>query len=223
MNISRPFIMRPVATVLLMIAIMLAGIVAYTQLPVSALPTVDYPTIQVRTFFPAVPAPRGHGIVHNSASGASVRPDARPDADDLHKLQRQFRSLPSSLPLDLALDVAEQQVQAAINASYKLPAERSSHPAGLQQGESRGCTHHDACPDLRYDASFPGVKNLADTRFAQKISQLQGVGLVSISGGATARRPDSCQPDGTGRLRPHPGRPPRHIGGSQRQSGERQL
>src|SRR5512143_3658799 len=116
MNISRPFITRPVATTLLMAAIILAGAVAYRQLPVSALPQVDYPTIQVRTFYPG-------GSPEVIASSITA------------PLERQFGMMPGltqmtstsssgasiiTLPftLDLSLDVAEQQVQAAINAAF---------------------------------------------------------------------------------------------------------
>src|SRR5471030_3248271 len=118
MSPSRPFIMRPVATTLLMVAILLAGAVAYKQLPVSALPQVDYPTIQVRTFYP----------------GAS--PDVMVTSVTA-PLERQFGQMPGltqmtsassggssvitlQFSLDLSLDVAEQEVQAAINAATNL-------------------------------------------------------------------------------------------------------
>src|SRR5512137_1542943 len=116
MNLSQPFIVRPVATTLLMVAIILAGAVAYTQLPISALPQVDYPTIQVRTVYP----------------GAS--PDVMASSVTA-PLERQFGQMPGltqmtstsssgssvitlQFSLELSLDVAEQEVQAAINASY---------------------------------------------------------------------------------------------------------
>src|SRR5512143_3442440 len=116
MNISRTFILRPVATTLLMVAIILAGFVAYNQLAVSALPTVDYPTIQVRTFYPG-------GSPEVMASSITA------------PLERQFGQMPGltqmtstsssgssiitlQFSLELSLDVAEQQVQAAINASF---------------------------------------------------------------------------------------------------------
>ena len=180
MNLSRPFILRPVATTLLMVAILLAGAVAYRQLPVSALPQVDYPTIQVRTFFPGAspevmassvtaPLERQFGqmpgltqMTSTSSSGSSV-------------ITLQFS-------LDLSLDVAEQEVQAAINAaSPSCPATCPIPPVYSKVNPA------DA-PILTLALTsetlpLPQVEDLADTRFAQKISQLPGVGLVSISGG----------------------------------------
>ncbi len=180
MNISRPFIIRPVATTLLMIAIILAGAVAYKQLPVSALPQVDYPTIQVRTFYP----------------GAS--PDVMASSVTA-PLERQFGQMPGltqmtsassggssvitlQFSLDLPLDVAEQQVQAAINSSATfLPRDLPSPPvySKVNPADTPILTlalTSDTLP-------LPQVEDLADTRFAQKISQLPGVGLVSIGGG----------------------------------------
>jgi multidrug efflux pump len=180
MNISRTFILRPVATTLLMVAIILAGFVAYRQLPVSALPTVDYPTIQVRTFFPGAspevmassvtaPLERQFGqmpgltqMTSQSSSGSSI-------------ITLQFT-------LDLSLDVAEQQVQAAINAAFTfLPSDLPSPPVYSKVNPADApiltlALTSDTLP-------LPQVEDLADTRFAQKISQLSGVGLVSISGG----------------------------------------
>jgi len=180
MNLSRIFILRPVATTLLMVAIILAGAVAYKQLPVSALPQVDYPTIQVRTFYPGgspdviassitAPLERQFGMMpgltqmtSTSSSGASI-------------ITLQFT-------LELSLDVAEQQVQAAINASFTyLPRDLPIPPVYSKVNPADapiltlGLTS-DSLP-------MPQVEDLADTRFAQKISQLPGVGLVSISGG----------------------------------------
>jgi multidrug efflux pump len=180
MNISRLFIMRPVATTLLMIAIILAGFIAYHQLPVSALPTVDYPTIQVRTFFPGASAevmassvtaplerqlgqmPGLNQMTSNSSSGSSI-------------INLQFS-------LDLSLDVAEQEVQAAINAAYTyLPTDLPVPPVYSKVNPADApiltlALTSDTLP-------LSEVEDLADTRFAQKISQLSGVGLVSISGG----------------------------------------
>jgi multidrug efflux pump len=180
MNLSRPFILRPVATTLLMVAILLAGAVAYRELAVSALPQVDYPTIQVRTFYP----------------GAS--PDVMASSVTA-PLERQFGQMPGltqmtstsssgssnitlQFTLDLSLDVAEQQVQAAINAAFTfLPRDLPSPPVYSKVNPA------DA-PILTLALSsetlpLPTVEDLADTRFAQKVSQLPGVGLVSISGG----------------------------------------
>ena len=180
MNISRIFILRPVATTLLMAAILLAGFVAYRELPVSALPTVDYPTIQVRTFFPGAspevmassvtaPLERQFGqmpgltqMTSTSSSGSSI-------------IMLQFS-------LDLSLDVAEQEVQAAINAAFTfLPRDLPIPPvySKVNPADAPILTLALASDTL----PLSQVEDLADTRFAQKISQLPGVGLVSISGG----------------------------------------
>ena len=180
MNLSRPFITRPVATTLLMVAIFLAGAVAYRQLPVSALPQVDYPTIQVRTAYPGAspdvmassvtaPLERQFGLMpglaqmtSTSSSGSSV-------------ITLQFS-------LDLSLDVAEQQVQAAINAAFTfLPRDLPTPPVYSKVNPADAPILTLALTSKTLP--LPTVEDLADTRFAQKISQLPGVGLVSISGG----------------------------------------
>ncbi len=180
MSPSRPFILRPVATSLLMAAILLAGIVAYRQLPVSALPEVDYPTIQVVTFYP--------GASPEVMASAVTAP-----------LERQFGQVPGlaqmtstssggssiitlQFSLDLNIDVAEQEVQAAINAAQNLL------PSDLPTPPIYSKTNPADTPVLTLaltSNSIPltQVEDLADTRLAQKISQLSGVGLVSISGG----------------------------------------
>jgi multidrug efflux pump len=180
MNFSRIFILRPVATTLLMIAILLAGAVAYRQLPVSALPQVDYPTIQVRTFYPGA----GPDVMASSVTAP---------------LERQFGQMPGltqmtsasssgssvitlQFSIDLSLDVAEQEVQAAINAALTfLPRDLPTPPVYSKVNPADApiltlALTSDTLP-------LPKVEDLADTRFAQKISQLTGVGLVSISGG----------------------------------------
>src|SRR6266480_2189335 len=180
MSPSRLFILRPVATSLLMLAIVLVGVVAYRQLPVSALPQVDYPTIQVLTFYP----------------GAS--PDVMASSVTA-PLERQFGQMPGlnqmmstssfgssvitlQFALDLNIDVAEQQVQAAINAATTyLPRDLPNPPVYSK-------TNPADAPILTLALTsqslpLPKVQDLADTRLAQKISQLPGVGLVSISGG----------------------------------------
>ncbi|MGB8523782.1 MAG: efflux RND transporter permease subunit [Candidatus Acidiferrales bacterium] len=180
MSPSRPFILRPVATSLLMAAIMLAGFVAYLQLPVSALPEVDYPIIQVVTFYP----------------GAS--PDVMASAVTA-PLERQFGEVPGlnqmtstssdgssvivlQFSLDLNIDVAEQEVQASINAA------QSYLPADLPVPPVYSKTNPADAPILTLaltSSSIPlsQVEDLADTRLAEKIAQVTGVGLVSISGG----------------------------------------
>ena len=180
MSPSRPFILRPVATSLLMAAILLAGLVAYKQLPVSALPEVDYPTIQVVTFYP--------GASPDVVASAVTAP-----------LERQFGQVPGlnqmtstssggssviilQFALNLNIDVAEQEVQAAINAAQTyLPANLPSPPIYSKSNPA------DA-PILTLGLTSQSVplsqvEDMADTRLAQKISQVPGVGLVSISGG----------------------------------------
>jgi multidrug efflux pump len=177
---SRPFILRPVATALLMVAILLAGIVGYTQLPVSALPEVDYPTIQVLTFYPGAspdvvtttvtaPLERQFGelqglsqMTSTSSGGCSV-------------IVLQFN-------LTLSIDVAEEEVQAAINASQSLL------PSILPAPPTYTKTNPADAPVLTLAVTsssipLPQVEDLVDTRLAPKISQLNGVGLVAISGG----------------------------------------
>jgi multidrug efflux pump len=180
MNPSRLFVLRPVATSLLMIGLLLVGLVAYTQLPVSALPQVDYPTIQVATFYP----------------GAS--PDVMASSVTA-PLERQFGQVPglsqmtstssfgSSLltlqfNLDQNIDVAEQQVQAAINAATTyLPRDLPNPPVynKVNPADAPILTLGLTSETL----SLSRVEDLADTTLVQKISQLPGVGWVSIGGG----------------------------------------
>jgi multidrug efflux pump len=180
MNPSRLFILRPVATSLLMAAILLAGAVAYRQLPVSALPQVDYPTIEVLTFYP----------------GAS--PDVMASSVT-SPLERQFGQMPGlnqmmstssfgssivtlQFALDLSIDVAEQEVQAAINAaSTYLPRDLPNPPVYSKTNPADAPVLTLALTSKTLPLSR--VQDLADTRLAQKIAQLPGVGLVSISGG----------------------------------------
>ncbi len=180
MSPSRPFIMRPVATALLMAAILLVGIVAFTQLPVSALPEVDYPTIQVLTFYPGAspivmattvtaPLERQFGqlqglsqMTSTSSGGTSV-------------IVLQFN-------LSLNIDVAEEEVQSAINAS------QSFLPSNLPAPPVYSKTNPADAPVLTLAVTSDSVplsqvEDLVDTRLAPKLSQLNGVGLVSISGG----------------------------------------
>ncbi|MBK3801892.1 MdtB/MuxB family multidrug efflux RND transporter permease subunit [Azospirillum brasilense] len=180
MNISHPFVVRPVATSLLMLAILLVGAVSYRFLPLSALPAVEYPTIQVQTFFPgaspevmtsSVTAPLERqlgqmpGLVQMSsvsAAGASV-------------ITLQFG-------LELSIDIAEQEVQAAINAAGNLlPSDLPAPPiyAKVNPADAPILTLALTSKTL----PLTQVQDLADSRFAQKLSQLPGVGLVSLSGG----------------------------------------
>src|SRR3989441_2960701 len=180
MNISRPFILRPVATSLLMAGVLLAGAVAYRQLPVSALRKVDYPTIQVVTFYP--------GASPDVMSSSVTAP-----------LERQFGQVPGlkqmtssssfgcsvvtlQFALDLSIDIAEQEVQAAINAGGTfLPRDLPNPPiySKVNPADTPVLTVALTSKTL----PLPKVEDLADTTLAQKISQLPGVGLVRISGG----------------------------------------
>jgi multidrug efflux pump len=180
MSPSRPFILRPVATSLLMVAILLAGWVGYLQLPVSALPQVDYPTIQVMTFYP--------GASPEVMTSSVTAP-----------LERQFGQIPGltqmtstssgggsviTLQFDLneSIDIAQQDVQAAINAaSSYLPQDLPNPPVYSKVNPADApiltlAISSDSLPLIK-------VEDLADTMMAQKISQLAGVGLVSINGG----------------------------------------
>jgi multidrug efflux pump len=180
MNISRTFIVRPVATTLLMAAILMAGFVAYRQLSVSALPTVEYPTIQVRTFFPGA----GPEVMASSVTAPLERQFGQmPGLSQMTSTSSDGSSIITlQFSLDLSLDVAEQEVQAAINAAYTyLPPDLPVPPvySKVNPADTPILTlamTSDTMPLYR-------VEDLAETRFVQKISQLPGVGLVSISGG----------------------------------------
>ena len=183
MNPSRLFTLRPVATSLLMVAILLVGMLAYRLLPVSALPEVDYPTIQVTTFYP--------GASPDVMTGSVTAP-----------LERQFGQMPGLTQmtstssggssvivlrfiLDLELDVAEQQVQAAINAAMSLlPKDLPAPPiySKVNPADAPIMTLAVVSPTMQVTQ----LHDLVETRLAQKISQVSGVGLVSMSGG---RRP----------------------------------
>ena len=164
-----------------MIGILLAGVVAYKQLPVSALPEVDYPTIQVITFYPGAspdvmassvtaPLERQFGQVPGLQQMTST------SSDGSSVITLQFN-------LSLSIDVAEQEVQQSINASGTFLPAGSADAADLQQDQPGGHADPDAGADLRNRCRSRKVEDLADTRLAPKISQLPGVGLVSISGG----------------------------------------
>jgi multidrug efflux pump len=179
-NPSGPFIQRPVATSLLMAAILLVGVVAYTQLPVSALPQVDYPTIQVLTFYP--------GASPNVMATTVTAP-----------LERQFGQLPGlsqmtstssggssvvvlQFDLSLNIDIAEEEVQSSINASQSfLPSNLPSPPVYSKTNPADAPVLTLAITSDTIPLSQ--VEDLVDTRLAPKLSQLSGVGMVSISGG----------------------------------------
>jgi multidrug efflux pump len=180
MNPSRLFIRRPVATSLLMVAIMLAGSIAYRLLPQSALPQVDYPTIQVTTLYPGA----GPQVMTSSVTAPLERQFGQmPGLDQMYSQSSGGAStIILRFALNLPLDVAEQEVQAAINAaSNLLPADIPSPPVYSKVNPADAPILTVA---LTSDSlALTKVQDLADTRIAQKISQLSGVGLVTISGG----------------------------------------
>src|SRR5690606_19610610 len=180
MNASRPFILRPVATTLLMVAIFIAGLIAYRLLPVSALPEVDYPTIRVLTLYP--------GASPEVMTSAVTAP-----------LERQFGQMPglaqmsSTSPggasvitlrfgLEVDLSVAEQEVQAAINAaSNLLPNDLPAPP--VYNKVNPADTPVLTLAITSATMPLPEVNDLVDTRMAQKLAQISGVGLVTLAGG----------------------------------------
>ena len=180
MNPSRPFILRPVATILFMVAILLSGLVAWKLLPVSALPEVDYPTIQVVTYYPGAspevvastitaPLERQFGQM----SGLEQMSSASSEGVSVVTLQ---------FTLSQTLDVAEQEVQAAINAANNLlPTDLPNPPIynKVNPADTPILTIAVTSPTM----TITKLEDLADTRIAQKLSQVPGVGLVSISGG----------------------------------------
>jgi len=180
MSPSRIFVLRPVATTLLMVGLMLVGMVAYTQLPVSALPEVDYPTIQVVTFYPGADP----DVMASSVTAPLERQFGQVPGLQQMTSTSSFGSSVITLQfnLDQNIDIEEQQVQAAINAgSTYLPTDLPNPPIYSKVNPADApiltlALTSDTLP-------LSKVEDLADTALAQKISQLPGVGLVSISGG----------------------------------------
>ena len=180
MNPSKPFIIRPVATSLLMAGILLAGMAAYRQLPVSALPQVDYPTIQILTFYPGA----SPSVMASSVTTPLERQFGQiPGLNQMTSTSSSGASLITlQFVLDLNIDIAEQQVQASINsAATFLPANLPNPPIYSKTNPADTpvitlALSSDALPLMK-------LEDLADTVLSQKISQLPGVGLVSISGG----------------------------------------
>src|SRR5438270_7518773 len=180
MNPSQPFIMRPVATTLLMIAMMLSGMLAFRFLPVAALPEVDYPTIQVQTFYPGA----SPDVMTSSVTAPlEVQFGQMPGLNQMSSTSSAGASVITlQFSLNLTLDAAEQQVQAAINAAGNLlPADLPAPPiyAKVNPADAPILTLALASNTM----PLTEVEDLADTRLAQKISQLPGVGLVTLSGG----------------------------------------
>ena len=180
MNPSRPFILRPVATSLFMAAILIAGIIGYHVLPISALPQVDYPTIQVVTLYPGA----SPDVVTSSITAPMERQFGQmPGLNQMSSTSSGGASVITlQFSLSLNLDVAEQEVQAAINAATSfLPTDLPMPPiySKVNPADAPIMTLAITSKTL----PLPKVQDLIDTRVAQKISQLPGVGLVSISGG----------------------------------------
>src|ERR1700737_4151228 len=180
MSPSRIFILRPVATTLLMAAIMLVGVFAYRFLPLSALPEVDYPTIQVQTFYPGA----SPDVMTSSVTAPlEVQFGQMPGLTQMSSTSSAGASVITlQFSLALSLDVAEQEVQAAINAAGNLlPSDLPAPPIYAKVNPA------DApllpLPIPRKPLPLTEVQDLADTRLGQKISQVAGVGLVSLSGG----------------------------------------
>jgi len=179
-NPSRPFILRPVATSLLMAAILLTGFVAFLQLPVSALPEVDYPTIQIITFYPGA----SPDVVASSVTAPLERQFGQvPGLNQMTSTSSDGSSvIVLQFSLDLSIDVAEQEVQQAINSAQTyLPADLPTPP--LYSKTNPADTPILTLALTSDTVPLSQVEDLADTRLVQKISQLPGVGLVSISGG----------------------------------------
>lgn len=179
-NISEPFIKRPIATSLFMIAILLVGILAYQLLPVSALPEVEYPTIQVSTFYPGA----NPDVIASSITAPLEKQFGQmPGLNQMTSSSSGGASLITlQFNLKMSLDVAEQQVQAAINTgSSLLPTDLPNPPVynKVNPADAPIVTLAMSSKTL----PLPQIEDLADTRFAPKISELSGVGLVSISGG----------------------------------------
>ena len=180
MSPSRIFILRPVATSLMMAGVVLVGVTAFRQLPVSALPQVDYPTIQVQTFYPGA----SPDVVTSSITAPLEKQFGQVPGLTQMTSTSSFSSsiITLQFALDLNIDIAEQEVQAAINGASTFL------PQGLPFPPIYSKTNPADAPILTLALTsstvpLPKVEELAETRMAQRISQLKGVGLVSISGG----------------------------------------
>ena len=180
MSPSRQFILRPVATSLLMAAIMLVGIVAYRFLPLSALPEVDYPTIQVVTLYPGASP---DVMTSSVTSPLEVQLGQMPGLNQMSSVSSAGSSVITlQFDLSLSLDVAEQEVQAAINAAGNLlPSDLPAPPIYAKVNPADAPILILALTSKTLPLTE--VEDLADTRLAQKISQVAGVGLVTLSGG----------------------------------------
>src|SRR5579885_2261596 len=180
MNPSQPFILRPVATTLFMIAIMLSGMLAFKFLPVAALPEVDYPTIQVQTFYPGA----SPDVMTSSVTAPlEVQFGQMPNLNQMSSVSSAGASVITlQFGLTISLDIAEQEVQAAINAAGNLlPADLPAPPiyAKVNPADAPILTLGITSKTMKLTA----IQDLIDTRLVQKLSQVAGVGLVTLSGG----------------------------------------
>ena len=179
-QVSRVFIERPVATILSMLALMLSGLLAWQLLPVASLPEVDYPTIQVSTYYPGANAETMTALVTSPlerqlAQTPGLRQISSSSAAGVSTITLQF-------VLDLGLDVAEQQVQAALNAAARLlPSDLPAPPVYNKVNPADAPVLTLAVTST--SVPLPQVRDLVDTRMAQRLSQISGVGLVGVAGG----------------------------------------
>ena len=183
MNLSRLFILRPVATSLLMVAVLLVGALAYRLLPIASLPQVDYPTIQITTLYPGA----SPDVVTSSITAPLERQFGQmPGLDQMSSVSSGgASSITLRFTLDITLDVAEQQVQAAINAAANLlPNDLPMPPvySKVNPADTPVLTLAISSPTL----PITQVHDIVENRLGQRLSQVAGVGLVSIAGG---RRP----------------------------------
>ena len=220
MNPSQPFILRPVATTLLMIAIMLSGMLAFRFLPVAALPEVDYPTIQVQTFYPGA----SPDVMTSSVTAPlEVQFGQMPNLNQMSSISSAGASVITlQFGLTISLDVAEQEVQAAINAAGNLLARRPARAADLRQGQPGRRADPDARPDLEDHAAdagrglrrhAPGAEDLAASRRRPRQHQRR----PAAGGAHPGRHPQAC------RLRPQHRRSAHHARQRQRQHAEGQF
>src|SRR5579862_5619143 len=180
MSPSRIFILRPVGTSLLMVAILLVGLVAYRFLPLSALPEVDYPTIQVQTFYPGASP---EVMTSSVTAPLEVQFGQMPGLNQMSSTSSGGASVITlQFNLDLSLDIAEQEVQAAINAAGNLlPSDLPAPPiyAKVNPADAPIITLALTSKTM----PLTQIQSLAETQLGQKISQIAGVGLVTIAGG----------------------------------------
>ena len=180
MQVSRVFIERPVATILSMLALLLSGLLAWQLLPVASLPEVDYPTIQVSTYYPGANSETMTALVTSPlerqlAQTPGLRQISSSSAAGVSTITLQF-------VLDLGLDVAEQQVQAALNAAARLlPSDLPAPPVYNKVNPADAPVLTLAVTST--SVPLPQVRDLVDTRMAQRLSQISGVGLVLVAGG----------------------------------------